>query len=1253
MSGLKSIFRPSSSSKDSNKSSPRPQGFTPSASGTYSDSSHDYHSVSPKSKFKTLPPISADSIQVPAIDVTSPNEDPFDTLNTSTARPRSLVSIQAPYLPPSQPLNALTRSSVSPSKRRKSDSMGTKIRRGSRAGEKSEDGHSRPEVLNRHELMRRAMASANDPLGVESASDEDNDEELNTPTAPTSTRDVAPAGNEESDRPGEGSLALEAFPSGFDQVVSADGSSNSKKREPLSSTPARPSLQNGQSSMPNVVTPSPIRPDPAGSASFQDSILFTDSPPSGQTSYAHFQAGARPTPEGPLKGSGNGIGNGPTSMSKSVTSATLAPSIPDGVKRPKSPRTMVESASTSQLLPGPLSRLRKTSDAGLPNGKSAKKSTGPSGGIASALAASGMAGMGVGNAAVLQQGQIAHAQALSQAAAAQGTKNSRAATMDDGIQRRGGGGLTAGGTQAGVPRDPSTGTVIEKDIEGDDQFFSRHVFPRDRSASSLVSYDGSVMSDRSDASGLGAAAGFSSATAAMLAPIGAAPSGLAPGNINPPTLTPSGIGAVGGLSPSGNGESVGILDAEAAWPDEGPQITGFAVASSKRNNDFHQLFASVPEDDYLIEDYGCALLREILIQGRIYISENHICFNANIFGWVTNVVLQFSEIVSIEKRMTAFVIPNAIQIATLHSKHTFSSFLSRDTTYDLIVNIWRLSHPGVAMGQLPDQVEATDDDTDGEEGEDDKPLESVDGHGAARDSVANSKPSKRSRLRKKLKGGKKNGEESFVNRSTTNAVAGTFISPSRSPGPGAKRTPHRVTHCPCDKEKKHLQHVVLDMVYPTVPEKLYNLIFTSGFMKEFWTGDQGLLDLQMSDWSPNPNSDNMLSRSMSYIKPLTGSFGPKQTKCLLTDENLHVDFDDYVCTMTTTRTPDVPSGSSFSVKTRTCLTWAGGNNTKVYVTCNVEWTGRSMIKGIIDKASIDGQKSYYQALDLAVRKYLQEHTSEFKEEGDDEAAVEEIARAATPAFGVGKGKGASDVGAKPEGEAGDQASQHGSKRENKSGLGSALIETLGPAGEMMMDLGGGAIELVSDFVSGASLSMLALSGVVLLLIASNIWTWRAASSSYRQQVIKFQSGSPGSTSWRQATGSGGGGGGNHDGYAAASSERWRTNEAWNRKGTMGGHEEGDQSAQAIALAVREVLKDFLQPSAAAPAWRGGRGGGVMRQEGGEEVESVEVERREIEALLKQAEERVERLRRNVRELKGLEEEVRKSSQQAKKAAAKA
>ena len=84
---------------------------------------------------------------------------------------------------------------------------------------------------------------------------------------------------------------------------------------------------------------------------------------------------------------------------------------------------------------------------------------------------------------------------------------------------------------------------------------------------------------------------------------------------------------------------------------------------------------------------------------------------------------------------------------------------------------------------------------------------------------------------------------------------------------------------------------------------------------------------------------------MSYIKPLTASIGPKSTRCELRDEMVSCDFEDYVCMVTTTRTPEVPSGSVFSVKTRTCITWASSVSSRVIVTTQVEWTGRSFIKG--------------------------------------------------------------------------------------------------------------------------------------------------------------------------------------------------------------------------------------------------------------------------------------------------------------------
>ncbi len=105
-------------------------------------------------------------------------------------------------------------------------------------------------------------------------------------------------------------------------------------------------------------------------------------------------------------------------------------------------------------------------------------------------------------------------------------------------------------------------------------------------------------------------------------------------------------------------------------------------------------------------------------------------------------------------------------------------------------------------------------------------------------------------------------------------------------------------------------------------------------------------DIPISDWMPLPDHPNLLARNMSYIKPLTGSIGPKQTKCELRDETAHCDFEEYVVMLTTTRTPDVPSGGVLAVKTRTCITWASSISTKILVATEVEWSGRSFIKGM-------------------------------------------------------------------------------------------------------------------------------------------------------------------------------------------------------------------------------------------------------------------------------------------------------------------
>lgn len=401
-----------------------------------------------------------------------------------------------------------------------------------------------------------------------------------------------------------------------------------------------------------------------------------------------------------------------------------------------------------------------------------------------------------------------------------------------------------------------------------------------------------------------------------------------------------------------------------------PKLTGFAVANKKRNKDFHQTFRTVPEDDYLIEDYSCALQKEILLAGRIYISEGHICFISNILGWVTMLVISFDEIVSVEKENTAMVFPNAIAVQTLQARHTFRSLLSREATYELVIGIWKLSHPNLksslngarvdagGTGDKTEKVEPTGSDdgsdvSDEEEEVYDEDEEEEDESGSIINTAAHTAAN----------AGDDPNEPRPVTRKASNlgaaigAAAGGV--PTQSDGKAGDKAaavsaatpdfPGPATHGPteCSDGDTHYAKVLKDEVIPAPLGKIYSMMFgpaSGGFISKWMIDELKVTELQMED-DKKGLSEEKPTRFYSYIKPLYAAIGPKSTKCLSTENLDAFDLEKAVSVTITTQTPDVPSGNVFSVKTRYCLMWAPGNSTRVLVNCTVEWTGKSWLKG--------------------------------------------------------------------------------------------------------------------------------------------------------------------------------------------------------------------------------------------------------------------------------------------------------------------
>ncbi|XP_036377252.1 protein Aster-C [Megalops cyprinoides] len=125
---------------------------------------------------------------------------------------------------------------------------------------------------------------------------------------------------------------------------------------------------------------------------------------------------------------------------------------------------------------------------------------------------------------------------------------------------------------------------------------------------------------------------------------------------------------------------------ESRWSSEESEAQH--TSYKQRSEELRRLFRELPESERLLVDYACALQRDILLQGRLYLTENWLCFHSNVFRGTT-IAVSWEDITTMSREKTARLIPNAIQICTEGEKLFFSSFTSREKSYQGIFRLWQ------------------------------------------------------------------------------------------------------------------------------------------------------------------------------------------------------------------------------------------------------------------------------------------------------------------------------------------------------------------------------------------------------------------------------------------------------------------------------------------------------------------------------------------------------------------------------------
>ncbi|MEQ2302714.1 hypothetical protein AMECASPLE_009544 [Ameca splendens] len=105
----------------------------------------------------------------------------------------------------------------------------------------------------------------------------------------------------------------------------------------------------------------------------------------------------------------------------------------------------------------------------------------------------------------------------------------------------------------------------------------------------------------------------------------------------------------------------------------------------KYNETFHKLFQEIPKEERLIHTFTCALQREVLYHGRLFVSQNHVCFYSSVLLKVTKVVIAISNMREIKKHNPAL---SVLSVRTSSGeKYLFASLRKYTVCYRLLQSL--------------------------------------------------------------------------------------------------------------------------------------------------------------------------------------------------------------------------------------------------------------------------------------------------------------------------------------------------------------------------------------------------------------------------------------------------------------------------------------------------------------------------------------------------------------------------------------
>ncbi|XP_053971245.1 protein Aster-B-like isoform X1 [Hylaeus anthracinus] len=406
-----------------------------------------------------------------------------------------------------------------------------------------------------------------------------------------------------------------------------------------------------------------------------------------------------------------------------------------------------------------------------------------------------------------------------------------------------------------------------------------------------------------------------------------------------------------------------------------------------RSEDFKRIFKDVPDDERLVVDYSCALQREILVHGRLYVSQNYVCFYANIFSWETLVSLRWKDVTSITKEKTALVIPNAISICTATDKFFLTSFGARDKTYVMLFRVWQNALIGEPMNaaEMWQLVHSCYGDELGLTSEDEDyvpPISPPDEEKlSTRLSVESFSEVEGSNV-ENLGSGTEQAIEAKpeihrprpVSIPDATDLSDTTESEAEKHGfISVKPSIRNSIICTSPHEGRQISKAVL----PIHIDHLFTLLFTnSKFFLDFQTARK-TTDLVQSAWMYNEQTSQKI-RNLSFTIALSQAIGPRTSHITETQIMLPCSRPGHLYSIDIESVnAGIPYADSFSVLIHYCITSISENETSITIYAQIKYKKNvwGFVKGVIEKNCWAGIEEYFTSLIKALTIECEENIS--------------------------------------------------------------------------------------------------------------------------------------------------------------------------------------------------------------------------------------------------------------------------------------